>query len=83
MRFVAAVLLALFCAPAGAAELVVFEQKGCVWCQRFDREIAPAYDAWMPMSYWTSRTPASGYRDAYRYTAENIDRLRGVLSSMY
>jgi len=22
----------------------VFEQKGCVWCQRFDREIAPAYD---------------------------------------
>jgi len=26
-----------------AAELIVFEQKGCVWCQRFDREIAPAY----------------------------------------
>ena len=22
----------------------MFEQKGCVWCQRFDREIAPAYD---------------------------------------
>ena len=21
----------------------MFEQKGCVWCQRFDREIAPAY----------------------------------------
>jgi hypothetical protein len=43
------------------------------------REIAPAYDAWMPMSYWTSRTQASGYRDAYRYTAENIDRLRAAL----
>jgi hypothetical protein len=43
------------------------------------REIAPAYDAWMPMSYWTSRTQASGYRDAYRYTAENIDRLRAQL----
>lgn len=43
MRFFAALLLALACAPAQAAELVVFEQKGCVWCQRFDREIAPAY----------------------------------------
>ena len=42
-------------------------------------DIAPAYDAWMPMSYWTSRTQASGYRDAYRYTAENIDRLRAHL----
>lgn len=40
------------------------------------RDIAPAYDAWMPMDYWTTRTVASGYRDAYRYTAENIDRLR-------
>src|SRR2546421_10790259 len=45
MRFLAALLLTLLLAPAaGAAELVMFEQKGCVWCQRFDREIAPAYD---------------------------------------
>ena len=45
MRFLAALLLALLVAsPAGAAELVMFEQKGCVWCQKFDREIAPAYD---------------------------------------
>ena len=43
MRFVAIFVLALLCAPAQAAELIVFEQKGCVWCQRFDREIAPAY----------------------------------------
>jgi hypothetical protein len=44
MRFVAAALLVLLSAPAAqAAELIVFEQKGCVWCQRFDREIAPAY----------------------------------------
>lgn len=35
---------ALLIAQARAAELVMFEQKGCVWCQRFDREIAPAYD---------------------------------------
>ena len=45
MRFVSALLLALVLAPAArSAELVMFEQKGCVWCQKFDREIAPAYD---------------------------------------
>lgn len=43
------------------------------------REISPAYDVWMPMDYWTSRKQSSGYRDAYRYTAENIDRLRAQL----
>src|SRR6185436_9637437 len=26
-----------------AAELIVFEQAGCVWCETFDREIAPIY----------------------------------------
>src|SRR6266545_3621950 len=45
MRLLASFLLALLLAlPAHAAELVMFEQKGCVWCQKFDREIAPAYD---------------------------------------
>jgi hypothetical protein len=45
MRFLASLFLALLLATASpAAELVVFEQKGCVWCQKFDREIAPAYD---------------------------------------
>ena len=43
MRFLATFVLVLLCAPAQAAELIVFEQKGCVWCQRFDREIVPAY----------------------------------------
>lgn len=43
------------------------------------RELIPYYDVWMPMSYWTNRTQASGYRDAWRYTAENIDRLRNNL----
>ena len=28
---------------AQAAELVMFEQAGCVWCEVFDREIAPIY----------------------------------------
>ena len=45
MRFLATLFFALLLATASpAAELVMFEQKGCVWCQRFDREIAPAYD---------------------------------------
>jgi hypothetical protein len=28
---------------AHAAELVMFEQAGCTWCEIFDREIAPIY----------------------------------------
>jgi thioredoxin-related protein len=28
---------------ARAAELLVFERPGCVWCLRFDQEIAPVY----------------------------------------
>lgn len=28
---------------ARAAELLVFERQGCVWCLRFDREIVPVY----------------------------------------
>jgi hypothetical protein len=43
------------------------------------QQIAGSYDAWMPMDYWTSRKSDSPYRDAYRYTAENIDRLRAQL----
>jgi hypothetical protein len=41
--------------------------------------IAPYYDVWLPMSYWTNRTQASGYKEGYRYTAENIARLRNNL----
>jgi hypothetical protein len=32
-----------FASAAQAAELVMFEQAGCPWCQVFDREIAPVY----------------------------------------
>jgi hypothetical protein len=42
-------------------------------------ELAPLYDAWLPMGYWTERTVASGYRDAATYTAENLNRLHGHL----
>ncbi|MDQ1436819.1 MAG: hypothetical protein QOK43_448 [Acidimicrobiaceae bacterium] len=40
------------------------------------KEIAPSYDVWMTMGYWTNRKASSGYRDAYRYTRENVERLR-------
>lgn len=34
----------LLSTPASrAAELVMFERAGCVWCARFDAEIAPIY----------------------------------------
>jgi hypothetical protein len=39
-------------------------------------ELAPLYDVWLPMGYWTDRTVASGYRHAATYTAENLERLR-------
>jgi thioredoxin-related protein len=29
---------------ARASELVMFERDGCVWCQRWDRTVAPIYD---------------------------------------
>ena len=29
--------------PARAAELVMFAQKACPWCERFDRDIEPSY----------------------------------------
>jgi thioredoxin-related protein len=39
-------LLAALLAPvqAYAAELIMFEQKGCVWCQRFDSQVGALYD---------------------------------------
>jgi hypothetical protein len=30
-------------ATARTAELIMFEQAGCAWCEAFDREIAPIY----------------------------------------
>ncbi len=39
-------------------------------------DLAPFYDAWLPMTYWTGRLAESGFRDGYRYTADSIHRLR-------
>jgi len=43
--------------------------------------IKGAYDAWLPMAYWTFRTQSSGYRDAFKYVDENIRRLRNDLGN--
>ena len=40
------------------------------------RELAQSYDVWLPMSYSTERLRDSGWRDGYRYTVENVRRLR-------
>ena len=36
--------IALAVSQGRAAELVMFEEAGCVWCATFNREIAPVYD---------------------------------------
>jgi hypothetical protein len=43
------------------------------------RELASSYDTWMIMGYWTNRKAGTEYRDAYRYTKENVARLRADL----
>lgn len=44
------------------------------------QEIAPSYDVWQIMGYWTDRRTDSGYRDPHRYTDENMRRLRNNLA---
>jgi thioredoxin-related protein len=42
-RFALAVSVVLAVSPAAAAELVMFERDGCVWCARWDREVGQIY----------------------------------------
>jgi hypothetical protein len=44
-------------------------------------ELEPHYDIWLPMSYWTQRTEASGYNDGARYQAESQRRLLANLGN--
>ncbi len=37
------VLLVILAMPATATELVMIEEPGCVWCTRWDADIATAY----------------------------------------
>lgn len=38
-------------------------------------ELAPHYDVWLPMSYWSLRTADSGYHDGATYHQESVERL--------
>jgi hypothetical protein len=59
---------------------VVTDVLNTAYWPRFPwRQLAPLYQVWMPMAYWSNRTAASGWRDAARYTTENIARVRGNL----
>ncbi|MEM9713617.1 MAG: hypothetical protein AAGA17_15470, partial [Actinomycetota bacterium] len=42
--------------------------------------IAPHYEVWMPMSYWTGRTEASGLRDGLDYNVDAVRRLRANIA---
>lgn len=43
------------------------------------RELRNDFEVWLPMSYWTNRSTASGWKDAFRYVQENIKRVRADL----
>lgn len=40
------------------------------------KKIESSFDVWLPMSYWTNRSESSGWKDGFRYTSENIRRVR-------
>jgi hypothetical protein len=43
--------------------------------------LSSIYDVWLPMSYWTFRSAASGYHDGYTYNDESTRRLRNNLAN--
>jgi thioredoxin-related protein len=43
LALIAATFIALSASNARAAELVMFEQAGCAWCEAFDSEIGTIY----------------------------------------
>jgi len=43
--------------------------------------LAPYYDVWMPMGYWTNRRADSPWRNAHTYTGTNIDMIRQRLGN--
>jgi hypothetical protein len=65
--------------PLGAIVLepvLVEDVNPAYWPDFPWRRLRSSYDVWMPMSYWTNRSSASGWDDAFRYTSENVRRVR-------
>jgi hypothetical protein len=40
------------------------------------KKISSSFDVWLPMNYWTNRSDSSGWKNGFRYTSENIRRVR-------
>lgn len=65
--------------PLGAIVLepVLIEDVNKLYWPDFPwKKLASSFDVWLPMTYWTNRTEASGWRDGFVYTSENIRRVR-------
>jgi hypothetical protein len=59
---------------------VVTDVLNTAYWPRFPwRELAPHYEVWLPMAYWSNRADDPPWHDAHRYTGENIRRLRAHL----
>ncbi|MEJ8572885.1 thioredoxin family protein [Microbaculum marinum] len=43
LKIVTFALATVMAVPAVSAELLMFEEDGCIWCARWDAEVAPAY----------------------------------------
>ncbi|HEV2785854.1 MAG TPA: hypothetical protein VGV67_05665 [Solirubrobacteraceae bacterium] len=70
--------------PIGAIVLppVVIDEINTGYWPRFPwAELAPLYDVWLPMAYWTNRPAETTYRDPALYTAENARRVRAYVGA--
>jgi hypothetical protein len=68
--------------PLGAIVLepVLIEDINSQYWPSFPwKKINSSFDVWLPMSYWTNRSESSGWKDGFRYTSENIRRVRSNL----
>ena len=65
--------------PVGAIVLpppLIEEVNEQFWPEFPWLEISEFYDVWLPMSYWSGRSDASGYGDGYAYSLESARRIR-------
>ena len=68
--------------PLGAIVLepVLLEDINLAYWPNFPwKKLGSLFDVWLPMAYWTNRTDASGWNNGFRYTSENIRRVRANL----
>ncbi len=68
--------------PLGAIVLepVLIEDVNPTYWPNFPwKALRHSFDVWLPMSYWTNRSEASGWRNGLRYTSENVRRVRANL----